>query len=195
MMVMILVVVVVVVSSMVHGSHKREWTVVIHRNPLDWPQGVWWWHIKQWNSIVYVIQGSISSGSTCCINTSTSVVVVVVVVVKMMEMVLALIIRVVWCWYWCFRSEISSKREFCVGLLRHSSSSWREITFMGFIIGIQGRDGWGAYVKRKIRSSSGWGGLNENPLQGHLLYGIWLDAYKIYILWNSFSFSFLFFLY
>ena len=180
---------ILVVSSMVHG-HKGEWAVVIHRNPLDWPQAVRWWHIKQWNSIVYVVQGSVGTCSnTCCsITTSTGA----AAVEKMMEMGLPWIIRAVrcWSWSWCWSwwSEIPSKREFSVGL-RHSP--WRE-TSLGFIIGNQGRwDAWRAYVKRKIRSSC-WGRLNENPLQGHLLYGIaWCSQY-IYIYISNIPFLFLY---
>lgn len=205
----------VVFEMMVQGQ-VREWTVVmIHWNPFDWPQVAVWWYIKQWNSIVYVIQGS---GCSCTSSTITIITSTIVgVVVKMREIMIRVIILFVWCCWFLWTCFIPySQRELCtMGLRLRECCSWISDEISGWILGLiiidatcydgaasvvvgkQGRgDAWWAYVKRKIRSWSSR--LSENPLQAHHIYNIsilfmglawWLQKYMY--LWEITSFPLL----
>ena len=167
----------ILVSRMFHGQ-EREWTVVIHRNPLDWPQS-FRWHIKQRNPIIYVSQVISGACCCCCFRSIPSA----GMVLKMMEMsLLCLIIRVAVV-RWPFlntssssATEIPSQRKLGVSWRSEICACWIVSLIVGGttrcgVVANQRRGRWSAwwtYVKGKIRCRS-WSRFNENPFQGHLL--------------------------
>ena len=124
----------ILVWSWMFQGQEREWTVVIHRNPLDWPHS-FWWHIKQRNPIVYVthvIGGACSS--TCRCSWSIRMVLMKMLQMSLLGLIIRVIVDVVVMWWWFFKSsstsssssntEIPSQRKLGVSLRREICASW-----------------------------------------------------------------------